>query len=76
MAEGEEMEYAAQGRSLERQLNFVFRGRGWGWVGVGWGGGPEFRRNFANAEEAAFGRNFEVNIATPAREADSETDFG
>lgn len=30
MTEGEELEYAAEGRSLARQLNFVFGARGWG----------------------------------------------
>jgi hypothetical protein len=41
MIEGEELEYAAQGRSLARQLNFVFGG--------GEGEGAKFRRNFTNA---------------------------
>lgn len=48
MLGGEELEYATQGRSLARQLHFVFGGVG---VGVGDGvGWAEFRRNFANAE--------------------------
>ena len=60
MIESEELEYAAQVRSLARQLNFVFELGGWG------GRGSEFRRNFPNVKEVAFGRNFEVIIGTPA----------